>query len=68
MGRIRESNPGPPAPKAGIMPLDQCDTLVFTPNVQIYDSLRRNAQQNAPNVHNFHLTIQLLQIGNQNEN
>jgi hypothetical protein len=24
-GPIRESNPGPPAPKAGIMPLDQSD-------------------------------------------
>ena len=26
-GPIRESNPGPPAPKAGIMPLDQSDSL-----------------------------------------
>ena len=25
-GPIRESNPGPPAPKAGIMPLDQSDS------------------------------------------
>ncbi len=25
-GPIRESNPGPPAPEAGIMPLDQLDT------------------------------------------
>jgi hypothetical protein len=25
-GPLRESNPGPPAPEAGIMPLDQADT------------------------------------------
>jgi hypothetical protein len=25
-GPLRESNPGPPAPKAGIIPLDQVDT------------------------------------------
>jgi hypothetical protein len=27
MGPLRESNPGPPAPKAGIMPLDQADCM-----------------------------------------
>ena len=29
-GRIRDSNPGPPAPKAGIMPLDQSDLTTWT--------------------------------------
>ena len=28
-GPIRESNPGPPAPKAGIMPLDQSDVVAM---------------------------------------
>jgi hypothetical protein len=28
-GRFRESNPGPPAPKAGIMPLDQTDHCFY---------------------------------------
>jgi hypothetical protein len=28
-GPIRESNPGPPAPKAGIMPLDQSDSYLL---------------------------------------
>ena len=27
-GPFRESNPGPPAPKAGIIPLDQTDAVV----------------------------------------
>ncbi len=26
-GRFRDSNPGPPAPKAGIIPLDQTDSF-----------------------------------------
>jgi hypothetical protein len=28
IGLLRELNPGPPAPKAGIMPLDQTATVI----------------------------------------
>ena len=28
-GRLRESNPGPPAPEAGIIPLDQGDDIAL---------------------------------------
>jgi ESSS subunit of NADH:ubiquinone oxidoreductase (complex I) len=28
-GPLRESNPGPPAPEAGIMPLDQVDVIIY---------------------------------------
>ena len=34
-GPIRESNPGPPAPKAGIMPLDQSDSFCFLHRFEI---------------------------------
>ena len=29
VGRLRDLNPGPPAPEAGIIPLDQADTRFF---------------------------------------
>ena len=28
VGRLRDLNPGPPVPEAGIIPLDQADTLL----------------------------------------
>ena len=30
-GPLRELNPGPPAPEAGIMPLDQVATVISLP-------------------------------------
>jgi hypothetical protein len=36
IGPFRESNPGPPAPKAGIMPLDQTDLSHYTTRKNSY--------------------------------
>ncbi len=36
-GPLRESNPGPPAPKAGIIPLDQADAIFAT--IKLYIKL-----------------------------
>ena len=33
-GRLRESNPGPPAPEAGIIPLDQGDLRDFKDKIK----------------------------------
>jgi hypothetical protein len=36
-GPIRESNPGPPAPEAGIMPLDQLDFTSSVPSFLVHN-------------------------------
>ena len=35
-GPIRDLNPGPPAPKAGIIPLDQSDCYLFSRGYYTY--------------------------------
>ena len=42
-GPIRESNPGPPAPKAGIMPLDQSDVTSVMKSKSINCTIKKRS-------------------------
>ena len=50
-GPIRKSNPGPPAPEAGIMPLDQLDELIIEIKDSIYNKLLNNQKCLKPQQH-----------------